>query len=391
VLATLIRLVGDFELAQDALQEAFAAALEQWDLPPPNPRAWLVAVGRNKAIDRIRRRVRFDQKVTDLDLPVATEPVEPDAFGDDLLRLIFTCCHPALNLEAQVALTLRAVCGLGTEAVARAFLVREETMAQRLVRAQTKIREAKIPYETPAARVLDERVDGVLSAVYLVFNEGYAPTSGASLRQDDLTQQAIRLGRLLDELLPGRPAVQGLLALMLLHDARRDARTDDAGDLVLLEQQDRARWDHAQIAEGAMLVDRALRVPGRPASYAVQAAIAALHATAPSADKTDWPQIVGLYGVLLRLHPSPVVELNHAAAVAMVDGPQRALDLLDALAARGGLDANHLLPAARADMLRRLGQIDAAVAAYLQAEALAKVEPERRWIQARIRALREMR
>lgn len=390
MLATLIRLVGDFELAQDALQDAFAAALTQWDSPPPNPRAWLVAVARNKAIDRIRRRTRFDQKVAELDLPVAASPVEPDAFGDDLLRLIFTCCHPALNLEAQVALTLRAVCGLSTEAVARAFLVREETMAQRLVRAQTKIREAKIPYETPAAGVLDERVDGVLSAVYLVFNEGYAPTSGASLRQDDLAQQAIRLGRLLDELLPGRPAIQGLLALMLLHDARRDARTDDAGDLVLLEQQDRARWDHAQIAEGAALVDRALRVPGRPASYAVQAAIAALHATAPSADRTDWPQIVGLYGVLMRLHPSPVVELNHAAAVAMVDGPQRALDLLDALAARGGLGANHLLPAARADMLRRLGQIDAAVAAYAQAEALAKVEPERRWIQMRIRGLREM-
>jgi RNA polymerase sigma-70 factor (ECF subfamily) len=360
----------------------------QWDTPPPNPRAWLVSVGRNKAIDRLRRRARFDQKVAELDLPVAAAPVEPDTFGDDLLRLIFTCCHPALSLEAQVALTLRAVCGLSTEAVARAFLVREETMAQRLVRAQHKIREAKIPYETPAAGVLDERIDGVLSAVYLVFNEGYAPTSGASLRQDELAAQAIRLGRLLHELLPGRPAIQGLLALMLLHDARRDARADDAGDLVLLEQQDRARWDHAQIAEGAALVDRALRVPGRPSAYAVQAAIAALHATAPSAPETDWPQIVGLYGVLMRLYPSPVVELNHAAAVAMVDGPQRALDLLDALAARGGLGASHLLPAARADMLRRLGETEAAIAAYEQAEALAKVEPERRWIRARVQGLR---
>ena len=397
VLATLIRLVGDFELAEDALQDACAAALEQWPAAgvPANPRAWLVDVGRNKAIDRLRRRIRFRAKQHDLEVeaalaqPIAPPDAEPGeaAFGDDMLRLIFTCCHPALNREAQVALTLRAVCGLSTEAVARAFLVETPAMAQRLVRAKQKIRDAGIPYETPEPALLDARVDGVLAVIYLVFSEGYAGTTGADLMREDLMREAIRLGRLLDALLPGRPAVQGLLALMLLHDARRAARATVEGDVVLLEQQDRARWDRAQIAEGAALVERALRTPGTPSPYAVQAAIAALHAQAPRPEATDWPQIVGLYEVLLRLQPSPVIELNHAVAVSMVDGPARGLDLLDALAARGGLDGYHLLPAARADLLRRLDRRDEARAAYRAALVLAKLEPERRLLARRLAEL----
>jgi RNA polymerase sigma-70 factor (ECF subfamily) len=397
VLATLIRLVGDFELAEEGLQEAFAAALEQWPATgiPPQPRAWLVRVGRNKAVDRLRRIILHRSKQTGLEAEARlAEQISPDeddgdeaAFGDDLLRLIFTCCHPALSLETQVALTLKAVCGLPTAAVARAFLVAEATMAQRLVRARTKIRDARIPYQTPSADQLDERVDGVLAAIYLVFTEGYALTAEADPARDDLCREAIRLARLLDALLPGRAAVQGLLALMLLHDGRRRARAAASGELVLLEDQDRGLWDRAQIDEGLALVERALGAPGRPSPYAVQAAIAALHARAPTPEETDWPQIVGLYQVLLRLHPSPVVELNHAAAVAMVDGPGRALDLLDALAARGGLDGYHLLPGARAELLRRLGRRDAASQAYREALALAPLAPERRHYRRRLAEL----
>jgi RNA polymerase sigma-70 factor (ECF subfamily) len=395
VLATLIRLVGDFDLAEDALQDSFKAALEQWPVTgiPANPRAFLVSVGRNKAIDRLRRQILFRAKRPDLAAEaaiaaqIAPSDDEDAAFGDDMLRLIFTCCHPALNVEAQVALTLRAVCGLTTEAVARAFLVGEETMAQRLVRAKKKIRAAKIPYATPGPAMLDERVDGVLAAIYLVFSEGYAVTSGASLMREDLAVEAIRLGRLLDALMPGLPAGAGLLALMLLHHARRGARTTPEGDIILLEDQDRSLWDQTAIAEGLALVDRALRAPGRPGAYAVQAAIAALHARARRHVATDWPQIVGLYEVLLRLYPSPVIELNHAAAVAMVDGPARALALLDALDARGALAGYHLVPAVRADLLRRLGRRDEAAAAYRAALAIAKLDPERRLLARRLAEL----
>jgi RNA polymerase sigma-70 factor (ECF subfamily) len=395
VLATLIRLVGDFELAEEALLEAFAAAVEQWPSAgmPSNPRAWLVNVGRHKAIDRLRRQVLFRAKRRDLEAEaeIARQIVSPeeddDSFGDDMLRLIFTCCHPALNAETRVGLTLRSICGLTTQAVARAFLVSEETMAQRLVRAKRKIRDAKIPYQTPDPPMLDERVEGVLAVIYLVFTEGYAVTSGAELMREELSSEAIRLGRLLDGLLPGRAAIAGLLALMLLHDARRKARTTPDGDIVLLEAQDRSLWDSDQIGEGLTLVDRALRAPGRPSSYTVQAAIAALHAQAPRHEATDWLQIVGLYEVLLRLYPSPVVELNHAAAVSMVDGPARALDLLDALAARGGLDDYHLLPAVRADLLRRLERREEAKDAYRAALALARLEPERRLLARRLAEL----
>jgi RNA polymerase sigma-70 factor, ECF subfamily len=393
VLATLIRLVGDFELAEEGLQDAFAAAVEQWPVTgsPGNPRAWLVNVGRHKAIDRLRRQILRRSKQGELEAEVAAQvaPLDEseDGFGDDMLRLIFTCCHPALSPEAQVALTLRSVCGLTTPSVARAFLVSDETMAQRLVRAKQKIRDARIPYETPEPDMLDERVEGVLAVIYLVFTEGYAVTSGAELMRDDLALEAIRLARLLDGLLPDRPAIQGLLALMLLHHSRRGARTTPEGDIVLLEGQDRGLWDRDEIAEGLALVEDALRKPGRPSSYAVQAAIAALHARAPRHEATDWPQIVGLYEVLLRLHPSPVVELNHAAAVSMVDGPARALDLLDALTARGTLAGYHLLPAVRADVLRRLGRPEEARTAYRAALDLAKLEPERRLMERRLAEL----
>jgi RNA polymerase sigma-70 factor, ECF subfamily len=398
VLATLIRLVGDFELAEEGLQEAFAAALEQWPAEgaPANPRAWLVKVGRHKAIDRLRRQILFRAKRQEFgeDAAIARQisPGDEDeeedgVFGDDMLRLVFTCCHPALNMEARVALTLRAVCGLATEAVARAFLVGQETMAQRLVRAKKKIRAARIPYETPSPPMLDERVEGVLAVIYLVFTEGYAGTVGAEPTRGELSREAIRLGRLLAELLPERPAIQGLLALMLLHDSRRKARSTPEGDIVLLEDQDRALWDRVEIEEGLALVERALRTPGRPSSYAVQAAIAALHAGAERYEATDWPQIVGLYEVLLRIHPSPVIELNHAVAVAMIDGPARALALLDALEARGGLDLYHLLPAARAELLRRMGRRDDARKAYGAALALAKLAPERRLLARRLEEL----
>jgi RNA polymerase sigma-70 factor, ECF subfamily len=392
-LATLIRLVGDFDLAEDALQDAFAVALERWPAceVPDNPRAWLVNVAKHKVIDRIRRQAVFRGKqqalVHELELNAqATD--EPSAMlDDDMLRLIFTCCHPAFAPEVQVALTLRTVCGLSTAQVARAFLVGEEAMAQRLVRAKQKIRLAGIPYEVPERDTLVPRLDGVLAVIYLVFTEGYVATSGADLMRPDLAAEAIRLGRLLDRLLPDRTGIKGLLALMLLHDARRAGRETAAGDIVLLEEQDRSRWDRAQIEEGLRLVDDALRVPGRPQPYAVQAAIAALHARAPSYEQTDWPQIAGLYEVLLRINPSPVVELNHAAAVSMVDGPARALDLVDAIAARGGLDGYELLPAVRADLLRRLGRKEEAMEAYATATEATQLEPLRRLYARRVREM----
>ncbi|MGB6354672.1 MAG: RNA polymerase sigma factor [Steroidobacteraceae bacterium] len=396
VLATLIRLLGDFDLAEEARQDAFAAAIEQWTSGlPSNPRAWLINTGRNKAIDRIRRDTVFRTKILEREAAsaeadaAAVPETEADdtTFGDDRLRLIFTCCHPALSSEAQVALTLREVCGLSTQAVARAFLVAEETMAQRLVRAKRKIRDAGIPYETPEPPLLHQRLQGVLAVVYGVFTEGYAATAGTRLVDAELCAEAIRLGRLLDELLPMNPGVLGLLALMLLHDARRQSRVSNDGEVILLEDQDRSLWDGARIEEGLVLVERALSIRERVSPYAVQAAIAALHVQAGKKEETDWPQIVGLYEVLLRLQPTPVIELNHAAAVSMVDGAARALDLIDSLAARGEVGHYHLLHAARGRFLQQLGRLEEAAAAYRTALDLATLEPERRLLAARLAAL----
>jgi RNA polymerase sigma-70 factor, ECF subfamily len=395
VLATLIRLLGDFDLAEEAQQEAFAAALEQWPSHgmPTNPCAWLISTGRNKAIDRIRRDILFRTKISgeivaaESSLDSTMDAADEEIFGDDRLRLIFTCCHPALNSEAQIALTLREICGLSTQAVARAFLVSEDTMAQRLVRAKKKIRDAGIPYETPDPSVLEHRIEGVLAVVYGVFTEGYAATVGEQLIDVELCQEAVRLGRLLDTLLPEHAGVMGLLALMLLHDARRASRISNTGDVVLLENQDRSRWDRREISEGLLLVDRSLSIRGQVNAYAVQAAIAALHVRAEDSRATDWPQIVGLYEVLLRLQPTPVIELNHAVAVSMVDGPARALDLIDSLAARGRVTQYHLLHAARGRLLQKLGRMQEAREAYNAALSTAMLEPERRFLAARIASI----
>jgi len=387
VLATLIRLLGDFDLAEEALHDAFFAALQQWprDGVPANPRAWLVSAGRFKAIDGLRRRARFNASLGLLaDQLDATEEPDGDHEGleDDRLRLVFTCCHPALPDDAQVGLTLREVCDLKTEEIARAFLVAPGTIAQRIVRAKQKIRDAAIPYRVPSREELPARLDNVLRVIYLVFNEGYSASSGAELTRAGLSAEAIRLGRLLLELLPD-PELMGLLALMLLHDSRRAARTDEAGELVRLDDQDRSLWDRAQIEEGSALVQRAL-ASRRFGPYTLQAAIVAVHAEAPSAAQTDWAQIVGLYDVLLRVSPSPVIELNRAVAVAMREGPDAGLALIDDLLARGELRDYHLLHSARADFCRRLGRLSDARDAYRLALGLVQLEPERRFLQQRL-------
>ena len=394
ILATLIRLLGDFDLAEDVMQDAFAAALQRWpqDGVPENPRAWLVSTGRFKAIDAIRRRERFDaaqEKIVEglglgeRDAAAGTD----ESVEDDRLRLIFTCCHPALAPEGRVALTLREVCGLTTEEIARAFLTTPPTLAQRIVRAKAKIRDARIPYQMPSADELPKRLATVLQVVYLVFNEGYHASSGSSLTRADLSAEAIRLGRLLLELLP-EPEVMGLLALMLLHESRRAARATTEGEMILLEDQDRSLWNRGPIAEGVALVERAL-VSRRFGPYTLQAAIAAVHAEATDATSTDWPQIVALYSALARMEPSPVVKLNRAVALAMRDGPEAGLMLIDGLFARGELTDYHLAHAARADLCRRLGKRAEARISYDRALALTQQTPERRFLEKRLRELDE--
>ncbi len=389
VLATLIRLLGDFDLAEEALHDAFAAAVERWptDGVPSNPRAWLVSTGRFKAIDAMRRRTRFNASQAEIarrledDGRVSGESADED-IPDDRLRLIFTCCHPALTPDAQIALTLREVCDLTTEEIAHAFLTAAPTVAQRIVRAKAKIRDAVIPYQVPSTDELPARLDTVLHVVYLVFNEGYSASSGASLVRSDLSGEAIRLGRVLHELLPD-PEVRGLLALMLLHEARRPARATASGELVLLDEQDRTLWNREQIAEGQALVEQALATR-RFGPFTLQAAIAAVHAEATRAADTDWAQIVGLYDVLQRVDPSPVVELNRAAAVAMRDGPAAGLTLIDAILVRGDLADYRLAHSARADLCRRLGRRQEAAASYRRALALTTQEPERRFLERRL-------
>jgi RNA polymerase sigma-70 factor (ECF subfamily) len=392
VLATLIRLLGDFDIAEEALHDAFRAALEQWprDGVPANPRAWLVSTGRFKAIDAIRRRARFEPLPDDIDRRLVADTDDPEAWNDasiedDRLRLIFTCCHPALSPEAQVAMTLREVCGLTTEEVARAFLASPATVAQRIVRAKAKIRNARIPYEVPSAAELPERLDVVLRVVYLVFNEGYSASSGVTLTRHDVSGEAIRLGRLLAQLLP-EPEVIGLLALMLLQESRRSARTSPSGDIVLLEDQDRLLWNRDYIREGLRLVQRALSAQ-QVGAYTLQAAIAAVHAEAPSAVATDWTRIVELYDVLMRAEPSPVVELNRAVAVAMRDGPAAGFNLIEAILMRGDLRNYHLAHAVRADLCRRLGRTAEARTSYEKALSLTEQEPERRFLERRLNEL----
>jgi RNA polymerase sigma-70 factor, ECF subfamily len=393
VFASLVRLLGGFDLAEEALHDAFVAAAQQWprDGEPGNPRAWLVSTGRFKALDRLRRRVRLDRALKELGVdPETPDPsawpdpfaLEEETVADDQLRLIYTCCHPALAPDAQVALTLREVCGLTTEAIASAFLTGPPTLAQRIVRAKAKIRQDRIPYETPAPGDVATRLATVLHVIYLVFNEGYSASSGQTLGRPDLTEEAIRLGRLLCALTPEREA-RGLLALMLLQDSRRAARTSPDGDLILLSDQDRSLWDRGQIVEGQALVTRVL-APGPPGPYTLQAAIAAVHADAPDPAATDWAEIVGLYDALARLQPSAVVELNRAVAVAMRDGPAQGLALIDAILRRGDLADYHLAHAARADLCRRLGRTDEARSGYLRALGLARQEPEQRYLKRRL-------
>ncbi len=397
VLATLIRLLGDFDAAEEGLHEAFAAAVEQWarDGVPANPRAWLVSAGRFKVIDGMRRRARSDASLTELarrlespgSMDRDAEERDDESVDDDRLRLIFTCCHPALQADAQVAMTLREVCGLTTDQIARAFLTKPSTIAQRIVRAKAKIREARIPYLVPSQVDLPDRLEAVLRVVYLVFNEGYSASSGDSLTRHELSGEAIRLGRLLTGLL-SEPEAVGLLAMMLLQDSRRAARTSPTGDLILLENQDRSLWNHAQIAEGLSLVERGLA--GREVGpYGIQAAIAAVHAQAPNAGATDWVQIVALYDLLLRINPSPVIELNRAAALSMRDGPEAGLTLIDAILARGALTQYHLAHAARADLCRRLKRTAEARASYERALALTQQEPERRFLSRRLSELED--
>lgn len=390
ILATLIRLLGDFDLAEEALHEAFFVAVERWqqDGVPDNPRTWLVSTGRFKAIDVLRRRARFNASrpllLAQLEALEQADWSDEDV-EDDRLRLIFTCCHPALAADAQVPLTLREVCDLTTEEIARAFLSAPATIAQRIVRAKAKIRDAKIPYQVPSLAELPERLDSVLRVIYLVFNEGYSASIGAQVTREDLTREAIRLGRLLMELLP-EPEVMGLLAMMLLHESRRVARTSANGELILLDEQDRTLWDGEMIAEGCTLVERALS-SRRFGPYCLQAAIAAVHAEAPSVDETDWEQIVGLYDVLLRAVPSPVIELNRAAAISRRDGPMAGLILVEAILARGDLLDYHLAHSARAEFCRQLGRVEQAREAYERALALTQQAPERRFIEGRLKAL----